>query len=259
MKQIRESQDIEEQLEQEKDREIKVRKEIGAEIEAQEGAKKDLDQHIYEAKIHLEKLKKQSKMASTASQKQSAAPSHSKKKQLEEEADVNIEHLMEDLKKDIALVYHNKDYSLGDTTDLNSKQAIQLLHEIELKIDTYIKEIGYIMNPDPVNLANPINNSWNAKVHKEEKERKTKRFEDQKKERENLEREKKLKVQQKLELRMKDKVKRVGKMEMTRSQKPKVKQEKVQKVIDQETQDQRLYLGTDLKTMEAELENNNKK
>jgi len=38
-------------------------------------------------------------------------------------------------------------------------------------------------------------------------------------------------------------------MDMQRSKKPKVKQEKVKKIIDDDTQDQLMYLGTDLKTL----------
>ena len=44
-------------------------------------------------------------------------------------------------------------------------------------------------------------------------------------------------------------VKKIGKQDMYRSQKPKVKQETVKKVIDEETQDQIMYLGADLKSL----------
>ena len=41
---------------------------------------------------------------------------------------------------------------------------------------------------------------------------------------------------------------------MSRSEKPKIKQEQVKKIIDEETQDQMRYLGGDFKTLAEQAE-----
>ena len=53
-------------------------------------------------------------------------------------------------------------------------------------------------------------------------------------------------------IRMNRKVKKVGKPDMKRSEKPKVKQQEVKKIEDEETLDQKLYLGIDLKNLAME-------
>lgn len=67
---------------------------------------------IAEAKITLAELQKQSKLTSMASQ-MTAANQAQKKKKDDEEQEVNINMLMEDLKKDIHFAYNNRDYTLG--------------------------------------------------------------------------------------------------------------------------------------------------
>ena len=77
-----------------------------------------------------------------------AANQAQKKKKDDEEQEVNINMLMEDLKKDIHFAYNNRDYTLGSQTDMYSKSTIQLLHEIELKVAGYMNEIEYIKNAE---------------------------------------------------------------------------------------------------------------
>ena len=50
--------------------------------------------------------------------------------------------------------------------------------------------------------------------------------------------------------RMNKKVKKIGKLQMGRSEKPKVKQEVKKKEIDADTADQLQYLGLDLKALD---------
>ena len=50
LKKIKDQQDIEDQLEQEKVREMNVKAKIGGEIQVQEDAKRDLEAHIVMAK-----------------------------------------------------------------------------------------------------------------------------------------------------------------------------------------------------------------
>lgn len=89
MKKIRETQEIEYQIELEKAEEIKLRKDFGSQIETQEIAKKDLEQYIAEARTSLAELEKQSKMSALASQNtQAQAP---KKSKPEDELEVNID------------------------------------------------------------------------------------------------------------------------------------------------------------------------
>lgn len=52
-------------------------------------------------------------------------------------------------------------------------------------------------------------------------------------------------------------VKKFGKPNTSRSAKPKIKQKTVKKVIDEETLDQLMYLGLELKTMEEQANANN--
>lgn len=58
LKRIRESQDVEDQLEFEKARENRNKKEIGKKIHVIEGVKKDLEQQIVEARASLNELQK---------------------------------------------------------------------------------------------------------------------------------------------------------------------------------------------------------
>jgi len=62
-------------------------------------------------------------MSSMASQ-MTAAQLAQKKAKGQEEQEVNIDQIMDDLKKDIFFAYFNKDYKLGDEADLGSKAAI---------------------------------------------------------------------------------------------------------------------------------------
>ena len=180
-----------------------------------------------------------------------AAQLAAKKAKGDEEQDVNIDQLIDDLKKDIFHAYYNKDYRLGEEADLESKSAIQLLHEIELKVVTKMNEIEYIQNAEKHCSQEEKHSraAWLKILEKQEAARKEARFNEQKRIRDEAERAKKEKVQRNLDDRMNRKVKKVGKQDMYRSQKPKVKQEVKKKVIDEETQDQILYLGGDLKTL----------
>lgn len=177
-------------------------------------------------------------MASQMTAAQAAAKKKNSKQ--EEEEEVNIDQLMDDIKKDIYFAYNNKDYCLGDTTDLNSKQAIQLLHEIELKVTTYINEIEYIQNAEK-NADNAqdkhVRKDWNKLLEKKEQERKEARFAAQKKIKEEATKLKNEKVQANLDERMARQVKKIGKQDMYRSQKPKVNIKTEKKVIDEDTQD----------------------
>jgi hypothetical protein len=248
LKRIRESQDLEEQLETEKYREIKVQSDIGGAIAIQEQAKFELAKTTNMARATLMELQRQSNITSKAKE---VGAAHAKKND-DEDQDVNIDALMDNLKQDIFYAYNNSDYAVGNATDMAGKQAIQLLHEIELKISGYANEIEYIQNAEKMadnTHDKNIRAKWYKKLEQQEGLRKAARFEKQKLIRDEAERAKKEKVQKNLDERMQRQVKKVGKQVMYRSEKPKVKQETVKKVIDEDTQDQIMYLGNDLKSL----------
>ena len=100
------------------------------------------------------------------------------------------------------------------------------------------------------------NDHYSREVQKQEHKRKDYKTEEQKKERERQDRENQEKLQREMIARMNRQVKKIGKVDMERSEKPKVKQQEVRKIEDEETLDQRMYLGLDLKSLAEEAEAN---
>jgi len=97
-------------------------------------------------------------------------PVKTSKKKDEEDEEVDINHLMDDLKAHILMVYGFKDTTGQEYQELAGKSALHILHEIELVINNNINTIKYIMKtPD---------DPWYELVRKQEIERKTARFEE---------------------------------------------------------------------------------
>ena len=115
---------------------------------------------------------------------------------------------------------------------MDSKQPIQLLHEIELKITTLTNEIDYIQRAESMGEERAANGKWIDMLYRQEKDRKTARQEAIKLINDQEERAKKEKVQANLNKRMHANRKKVGKQDMLRSNKPKVKTKTVKRVID---------------------------
>lgn len=119
------------------------------------------------AKLNLQDLIKKSKMTqSNANQgKQKGKPGQ------DDEAEVNIEALMDDIRRDIVNVYS----VLGEGTALDAKNSIEVLHDVEVQLNEYMKIIKYI---------NDENEKFSTAVQREEKKRKEKKTEEQKADRE---------------------------------------------------------------------------
>ena len=75
-------------------------------------------------------------MASTANE--------NKKKNQDEEPEPDYTKLLDDIKEKIIEVISVRDSKDTADSDLHAKSAIQILHEIELNIDTFMKELQYI-------------------------------------------------------------------------------------------------------------------
>ena len=125
LKNIKKTQEIEQSIELMTQNEVRTMREIGGEIEIQEGVKKDLEMQIINQRAALLELRKQSKLSqSSAAQTAAAAP---KKKYgqsgNDEEPEANIDFLMDDIRKDIINVYK----VIGDPNVLEAKQTIDIL------------------------------------------------------------------------------------------------------------------------------------
>ena len=158
-------------------KEARTRREIGGEIEVQEGVKRDLEMQIINAKIQLQELKKQSKMTQASATQQAAASTKKKYGQnnTDEEPEANIDLLMDDIRKDIINVYK----VIGDPNVLDAKQTIEVLQDIEINLNEYMKVIKYIHDE---------NEGYAREVGKQEHKRKDYKTEEQKKERERQDR-----------------------------------------------------------------------
>ena len=155
-----------------------------------------------------------------------------KKPNPNETPEPNYDLLMDDLKGAIIDVYSHSTQADGD---LNAKKAIQILHEIELKIDNYMKEVNYIQE----------NDHWAIMISKQVKVRRAQRITAQKFKKEQADKEAKEVVKKKLEARMNQSVKRVGKPGMGRSEPVGIKKKKAKKEVPEHIQDQKDYLGVE--------------
>jgi len=124
------------------------------------------------------------------------------------------------LKTNIIGVYANLPNNGKDLHEMAGKQPINILHEIELDINTNIKTIEYIFKVP----------KWEPLLQKQEGLRQTARFEERKKQRDDQERIEKAYKQGLNEAKQTKVVKKIGKKMMERSNKPTVKH--VEKVID---------------------------
>jgi len=110
-------------------------------------------------------------------QMMSASSNENQKKKKDENPEPNYNQLMDELKHEIINVYPAKETQ--NDSDIHAKQAIQILHEIEIKINNYVKELQYIHMH-----GNNEKDDWVKKILYEEKARKDKRFADQKRQKE---------------------------------------------------------------------------
>ena len=72
----------------------------------------------------------------------STGPGSKKKKPEEDEDEPDIEKLMDDVRREIVSVYS----IIGDTGSLEAKSPVQILVDIEIALNEYMKLIKYIHN-----------------------------------------------------------------------------------------------------------------
>jgi len=81
--------------------------------------------------------------------KTSAQDKTKKKKKDEEEEEPDIDALLNDLKQNIIKVYSHGPNSYGkDIHEMQGKDPINILHEIEMDINNNIKTIDYVVKKD---------------------------------------------------------------------------------------------------------------
>ena len=176
--------------------------------------------------MSLNELKRQNKQAAGGDD------TKKKKKQAEkgDDEEPDIEGLMNDLREDIERIYK---YLEGNAAALDAKASIEILQEIELKLNEHMKVIKYVHD---------FGSEYYIKVrHGVDARRAAKQAEVREKINEEI-RLKNEAMQAKLVAKEKLSVKKFGKPSTIRSSKPKIKQKTVKKVVDEETQDQLNYL-----------------
>jgi hypothetical protein len=135
----------------------------------------------------LNELVKQSQLKTSAGDKQK-----NKKKKDEEEEEPDIEALLYELKQNIIKVYQHGPNSYGrDIGEMQGKDPINILHEIEMDINNNIKSIDYVFKKDAtINDKGEIlkNGPWYDLVKVQEGKRWTERFEESKRQRDEQDR-----------------------------------------------------------------------
>ena len=197
---------------------------LGREVEMHKKNKNELREQINESRSQLADLKKKSQLGTI----QTSQGGTTDKNGAAQEMEVNIEELLNDLRRDICRVHIN---THSPEMDLQAKQTIDILTELEVELEENMKQLHYMEIIDEV------------AIRKEEKARKDlykKDLRDQftKKEQELID-----KKNKDLQMRMERKYIKVGRTTMPRSQKKRVKREVRVVKIDQETLDRQRYLG----------------
>lgn len=108
-------------------------------------------------------LIKKSKMSSQAS-----GPASKKKKPEDEEDEPDIDKLMEDIRKEITQCFS----IIGDTATLDAKSPVQILVDIEIALNEYMKLIKYVHNATEDKDGKPTGKYFETIVIALEKERK---------------------------------------------------------------------------------------
>ena len=121
---------------------------------------------------------------------------------------------------------------------MQGKQPINILHEIEIDLSDNMRQIDYILRKDKKDPSNDDEiGPYYKLVQSQEQERQTARFEERKRQRDELDRVVKAQKQADNEKKQTKVVKKVGKKQMSRSEKPRVKHVEKKVEIDDETAD----------------------
>ena len=81
----------------------------------------------------------------------SAGPASKKKKPEEEEDEPDIDKLMDDIRKEIESVYN----IIGVSGTLEAKTPVQILVDIEIALNEYMKLIKYVYNAQEDDVGKP--------------------------------------------------------------------------------------------------------
>ena len=216
------SQEVEQSLENQKQQYAVLQQKLGEERKMHEKNRDALNEQIQESYKNLNDLKKRNQMT-TLNQ---TAGDKADKNNAEQE--VNIEEMLNDMRRDIMKCYKN---TMNTQADLHAKQTLDILTEIEVQLETYMKEIHYIEELDE------------SEVIREEKTLKGDYKKRQREENMNKEKEANEKKNKDLKERMKRVYEKLGRVAMPRSMKKKVKREKAEVKVDMDTLDQLRYLG----------------
>ena len=232
LKNIRKTQEYEEALEVQKKLEKDIQEEIGGKLKSREAAKREIQQQIIQANRTLDELKKASKVSQTV-QKQN------QRKKDEEDHEPDIDLLTNEIRQEIENVYSIE--FQGEKSVLEVKATIEILQDIEIHLSDYMRIIQQVQEKSP---------DYERMVRDAEKKRKDAKTTQQKKDREEREKAEKYRLQEEMRTRMTRVVKKIGKLDMVRSEKPKQRQVVKKKKIPEEQQDQLNYLGVRLDELE---------
>lgn len=230
---IHQSQELEQQLENNRQQYVYLQDKLGSEVEMHKKNKAHLNDQITESQKSLKELKLRNQM-STVQTQSTTNPSD---KNAPVDMEFNIEDLLNDLRADICRVYDKNipvEKQPKQTIDLLTVTHSPLFHhfqELESNIEECMKYLDYIEQMDE-QLVNK-----NEKVQKDLYKMKKNEAKFAAEEKANKEKNDALKA------RMDKVFKREGRKQVTRSDKPEVKREVIVVKIDQETLDRQRYLG----------------
>jgi hypothetical protein len=230
-------------LELRRQEDIKKRDEIGQEIATQQAVYRDIKLNIEQALQVLAELKKENKTLAqkeepnqASGQQKKQAPKEGKR---DEDAEVDIDALMEDIREAISEIY----IICCDPTGMDAKPTINILQDIELKLNVYMREIQYIHDHPEHGEA------FSKKVVAQVTRRRNVWFDANQRKLSAERRNKNLELAERMRNKRTKFRKKFGKPSTSRSEKPRLKKKEVKKVIDEDTLDQLTYLGLDLKAI----------
>ena len=135
---IHNRQEAEQSLEELKNEQHKLHKKLGKEVEIHLQSKKELEDHIMESRRQLAEIRKRSQLTAELSKPTKTVGGLN----IEEmEHEIDVDEILQQLRRETSSLYRK---AIDPNADLQAKANIDLLVEIEIKLDEYIKEQQYI-------------------------------------------------------------------------------------------------------------------
>ena len=135
---IHNRQEAEQSLEELKNEQELLQKKLGKEAEIHMQSKKELEDNIMESKRQLAEIRKRSQLTSELGKTTKTIGGINID---EMEQEIDVDEILQQMRKEISSLYRK---AIDQNADLQAKQNIDLLVEIEIKLDEYIKEQQYI-------------------------------------------------------------------------------------------------------------------